>query len=408
MTTVYLAGHDNFGNRGCEALVRSISSIVREQIPDAEFLVPTQNQVLDSAQWPEAKQQGIRFVEAASLPAGMKWWNRFRKVLPLLETRRRPTVRLPSHVEDAIAQSDVLVMTGGDVISIDYDLSSLYFYCGFVDLARRLGKPVFLWAASVGPFSRLPHIERIMAGQLQDYDFITVREADSLRYLEGLGVKRLAQVADPAFVLQPEGFDVSTLLPQAEKGVVGINLSQLISKYRTSEESRAELERDVMAFASQLCDQGYGVLFIPHVGPLDGRAWNNDHIYMQGLLERYGKADTRMRLAPGHLNAAQLKYLLAQLRFFIGARTHATIGAISSGVPTISIAYSIKAKGINKEIFGDDRYVLNTPDVNAQQLARYFSLLESGENDIRAHLAQRVPVIREQAKSTFNYFQSLL
>lgn len=408
MTRVYLAGHDNFGNRGCEALVRSISSIVRENIPDAEFLVPTQSRALDNAQWPEAGQQGIRFVEAATLPVGTKWWNRFRKVLPLLETRGRPRVKLPSHVEDSVAQSDVLVMTGGDVISIDYDLSSLYFYCGFVDLARRLGKPVFLWGASVGPFSRLPHIERIMAGQLQEYDFISVREADSFRYLDGLGVKRLVQVADPAFVLKPEPFDVAALLPSAEKGVVGINVSPLIAKYRTTDESRAELERDVTGFARQLCDQGYGVLFIPHVGPLDGRAWNNDHVYMQGLLERHGNQHPGMRLAPGHLNAAQLKFLLAQLRFFIGARTHATIGAISSGVPTVSIAYSVKAKGINKEVFGDDRFVLDTPDVDARQLARYFSLLEAGENEIRAHLAQAMPLIRERAKSTFTHFQALL
>lgn len=44
---------------------------------------------------------------------------------------------------------------------------------------------------------------------------------------------------------------------------------------------------------------------------------------------------------------------------FIGARTHATIAAYSSCVPTLVVGYSIKARGIAKDLFGtDEGYVL--------------------------------------------------
>ena len=42
-----------------------------------------------------------------------------------------------------------------------------------------------------------------------------------------------------------------------------------------------------------------------------------------------------------------------------GARTHAVIAAYSSGVPTLALGYSVKAKGLAEDIFGvDTPYVL--------------------------------------------------
>ena len=37
----------------------------------------------------------------------------------------------------------------------------------------------------------------------------------------------------------------------------------------------------------------------------------------------------------------------------IAARTHASIAAYSTGVPTLVTGYSVKARGIAKDIFGD-------------------------------------------------------
>lgn len=44
---------------------------------------------------------------------------------------------------------------------------------------------------------------------------------------------------------------------------------------------------------------------------------------------------------------------------FIGARTHATIAAYSSLVPTLVVGYSVKARGIARDLFGTEKnYVL--------------------------------------------------
>lgn len=395
---IYFAGHNNFGNRGCEALVRSVAGLVRQQLPNAQFLVPATRADLDAQQWPEHAASGVQLVQAAPPPRKLRVWHWARRLLPAVEMLGRPSHTLPDYALEHMRSAQVVVMTGGDTISLDYDLPSLYDHAGYIDNARRLGKRTVLWAASVGPFSRKPHVERLMSQHLRDYDQITVRESATYAYLLGLGLDQVEQVVDPAFTLVPQPFDVAPLLPKCSAGVVGVNVSPLIRKFRSTDASREQLDQEVAEFVRNLpARHGHGVVLLPHVGPLDGGSYNSDHAYMASLMQRYGLTGPDIRLAPANLNAAQLKYLLSKFRFFIGARTHATIGAFSTGVPTLSIAYSVKAKGINRDLFGDLPVVLDTPDVSRDTLAVGLAALAQHEAEIRRLLAERIPVWRERA-----------
>ncbi len=398
MTQIFFSGHNNFGNRGCEALIRSISALVRARIPTASFITPSFDIALDSAQWPDATKQGIAFVESGEFPDLLRWWNRARRVVPFIEHLGRPLHRLPPLLLDHLQKSDLLVMTGGDNLSLDYDLPSLYDIAAYVDNAKKLGVPSMLWAASVGPFSAKPHVEKMMVRHLGDYAAVTVRESSTASYLRGLGLENIIEVTDPAFTLMPEPFDTAEVLPMAPEGIVGVNISPLVRGYLPSESARLRLDADVAAFVLELCEKrGYGVVLQVHVGPLDGGARNSDYHYMRKLVDDHGLSHPRLRLAPSTLNATQLKFLVSQFRYFVGARTHATIGAFSSCVPTISIAYSVKAKGINQDLFGDTRLVLDTPAVTLESLRERFALLERQEVDIRQLLIERIPVWKARA-----------
>ena len=67
----------------------------------------------------------------------------------------------------------------------------------------------------------------------------------------------------------------------------------------------------------------------------------------------------RVILLPNNLTAIQYKGYIARMRFFIGARTHATIAAYSNCVPTMVLGYSIKSRGIAKDLFGEEKLVLD-------------------------------------------------
>lgn len=400
----FFAGHSTFGNRGCEALVRSTIGLIRERFPDARFVVPSKSAELDRRQWPQAEALGVEFVAAPAFPDSIKWWNRAARVLPMLEKHIFPSHTLPPALRDALRSCDAMIMSGGDVISLDYGLASLYDWCGYVDNARALGKPVLLWAASVGPFKRKPHVEAFMRKQLQGYTAISVRESASAAYLAELGLQGVELVADPAFTMAPEVFDHQPLMPVAGDGVLGFNVSPLIRGYRPTEEAKRELDQEIIAFLRQVLQTTQlSVLLVPHVGPLEGGSDNSDHHYMASLLRDAGLAGERITLAHDRLNAAQLKHLISQCRFFMGARTHATVAAFSTGVPTTSIAYSVKAKGINLDLFGHNDFVLDTPSVTRQTLAQHLELLQREEAAIRDFLGSRIPEVRQQSQRAADF-----
>src|SRR3546814_18179068 len=64
---------------------------------------------------------------------------------------------------------------------------------------------------------------------------------------------------------------------------------------------------------------------------------------------------------------------------------------MSSTVPTISISYSIKARGINRDLFGDLPVVLDTPSLNLQTLTEKLELLQSEEKRIKEILEKTLP-----------------
>jgi len=394
----YLAGQTTFGNRGCEALVRGTATMIRRRAPDAQIICPLDDVSVEGRQWSEAPQYGVRYVASPRFPTSrLRWWARATRVLPL-EGLGLPPFSPDSSTAASLQKSSALIMTGGDILTLDYGVMSLYQWCRFNENAMDMGVPAVLWAASVGPFSARPGVEKVMAAHLRKYAAITVRETVSFNYLRSIGVDQVELVADPAFHLGPEAFDTTALTLGDSRPLLGFNVSPLIRKFRSGEGSAEAMDKEIVGFLRKLVqDTNLGVVLIPHVGPLDGGDWNSDWHYMKRLHDQMPDCQDRVVLAPATLNAGQLKYLIGQCRYFIGARTHSTIAALSQGVPTISIAYSIKAKGINQDLFGHLRYVLETPNVSDVTLFDALEQLRREEPEMRAVLSDRLPEWRERA-----------
>jgi colanic acid/amylovoran biosynthesis protein len=400
MKRFYLSGQNNFGNRGCEALVRSTLELLQSEFGKVEILVPSYRPDLDAKQWPEAETNGCKFVRAMPFPTELKWWGRARKLLPFLKNIYLPNYALPKDIEADIASCDALLVIGGDNITLDYGIESLLWHIRFAQHAQRMGKKVMVWGASIGPFSKEPAIERFTADFLKSADCVTIRETISQQYLTDIGVtKNVALVADGAFVMTPQPVDTAGFWPtSATEGVLGFNISPLIQKFRPAGEATEVLQREVANFLKETLDKNdISILLLPHVDPLDGDAVNSDSHYMRQILAMTGNYNGRISIAPSTFNAAQLKFILSQCKYFIGARTHATIGALSCLVPTVSIAYSIKAKGLNRDLFGNEDYVLETPLVSKDTLHKYFKTLVNDKAAVTALLAERIPEWRKKA-----------
>lgn len=389
--------------------MRSVTGLVREQIPGAQFLVPSHDPLRDGAQWPDMAASGCQFVPAPQRSSRIKWWNRVitrvPAALPLWEPQYTPDARVMSD----FAQCDGVLMIGGDVISLDYGPGSLFLWSGLMDAARRSGRPTMLFAASVGPFHANPVVERYMVNHLRRYSAISVRESASLAYLQSLGLDNAMLVADPAFRLQPESVTLEAPFDQAGDGVLAFNISPLVNESWQKRNPGKSLLDECAAFLQRVLTQtGLTVALLPHVDPLDGKDNNSDSHFMASLLDKLGGTTSRLALVRRGLNAAQIKHVVGASRFLIAARTHATVAGWSQHVPTISIAYSVKALGLNQDLFDSRDYVLETPKVERESLWASYQLLLEREQGLREHLAQRIPQWRTNAGKSASLLASVL
>ena len=126
---------------------------------------------------------------------------------------------------------------------------------------------------------------------------------------------------------------------------------------------------------------------IPHV------VWDNndDREVLKQLYEEF--KDTGRLVLVDDFNCMQLKGYIARCRMFIGARTHATIAAYSSCVPTLVLGYSVKSRGIAKDLFGTDKnYVISVQGMkDTNLLSEGFLWLLENEKSIKSHLHSMMP-----------------
>jgi polysaccharide pyruvyl transferase WcaK-like protein len=96
----------------------------------------------------------------------------------------------------------------------------------------------------------------------------------------------------------------------------------------------------------------------------------------------------RVATLPQDYDATELKWIIAELDWFAGARMHATIAGLSSGVPTLGFGYSDKAEGVFTQC-GLDGQVADLRTHNAQDIA----------DAVRSSLAARAKTKPALAKS---------
>ena len=262
-----------------------------------------------------------------------------------------------------------------------------------------------LWGASVGPFTNDPDFERRMRDHLMLFDLILARESETVAYLASLGiVDQVRLVADPAFVLKAERpACAAELMRFLNRRPIGLNLSPLVGRYRM--DGGASWTAVVKACVDQLLKANVGpILLVPHV-VLHG---DDDYAFLEDIRNLTEAGQDQLMIVPPNLRASEYKWVISKLRAFIGARTHATIAALSSNIPTISIGYSMKSSGINKDIFTSNRWVIPVQDVTPFSLVSKLKELTEVEVDVRELLVNRIPSMSMRARSAAGHVSEML
>lgn len=140
---------------------------------------------------------------------------------------------------------------------------------------------------------------------------------------------------------------------------------------------------------------GRPILLIPHVA--SPKPDEDDYSFMQSVKQKVGdRAGVAVDIVPA-LRAAELKWVIGNCAAFAGARTHSTIAALSSRVPTLSLSYSVKAVGINQDIFGHQGFCHSVKTIQPAQFATIMERMIADNDAIRAELNESIPQVLQRA-----------
>ena len=369
MKQIMLYNHGGCGNRGCEAIVRSTSALFKDQ---AELTLSSATPDVD-------KESGLCDVKRI-LPSEISPYSvrriinsiGFRLGMP----REHEVARRYSPITDLGRRSDVCLSIGGDTYCYGHQ-EHLQVVNGRL---RRAGKPLVLWGCSVEP----DLLEGETLEDLRAYQLIVARESITEEAMKAVGLP-VIRWCDPAFTLSYEELP----LPQGwvEGKTIGLNVSPLILKC-AKDGSRA-LDAFVALVRHILQKSDHVVALIPHV------IWahDNDLDALRAVKEQFAD-EPRVFMLDHTLTSEQIKGYIRRLSALVTARTHASIAGYSSCVPTLVIGYSVKAKGIARDLFGDEAgHLIPVQELSGEtELIGAYEAMMQRAQDERTFLKKRLPV----------------
>lgn len=369
MANYFIYNHGGSANHGCEALVRTVSGLFGSGIP--VYSESPQQDLRYGIQELESIEPAIRAVSRSSL----SFWKAYFRLklhgdytdmdcLPY----RKAIRELPS---DAVELS-----VGGDIYCYEDYRKFIRLHQAIADRGH---KSVLLGCSLSESLFEDPEFVQDMKA----YSYISARESLTYAMLQKAGLANIGLTPDSAFTLEkeelplPEGFE--------EGNTIGINVSPLVVRKETK--PGVVVENFVRLIHHILDTTDCAVALIPHV------VWesNDDRTTLRAVYDAVNCPERVVLI--DDCDCRKLKGYIARCRFFIGARTHATIAAYSTGVPTLVLGYSVKSRGIATDLFGtDEHYVLPVQNIqDPDSLTEAFIWLHSHEDEIRKTLSKKMP-----------------
>ena len=364
MKPLLLYNHSGYENRGCEAIVESTAALFE---PECPAIVVASN----TAEY-DRTRSGRQFIRSRI------------SQMSLARLVNSVAFRLGQPREDEVARNYLPVIRQGEkslCLSVGGDTYCYAYQEHLHVINKRLKEkqvPLVLWGCSIDP-------ERIRDETLHDleaYDLIVPRESISAQVLREKGFP-VAQWIDPAFTLpahpvqMPEGW--------REGHMIGLNISPLVLEKVADPERGME---SVLGLVEEiLSGTEDSVALIPHV------TWNHDNdLVSLGRIAAHYEGNSRVMLLPGTWSAMEYKAAVSGMKALITARTHLSIAAYSTGVPVFVIGYSVKARGIARDIYGNEEghlFAANRLDESEKLKAAAAAFLSQCEEE-RAFLQRRM------------------
>lgn len=350
MGDIVISGYYGFANAGDEAMLAAMIEALTDIEPNIKITVLSGN--------PEDTKQrhGVAAVYRLNYP----------------------------EIARVLAKSQLLISGGGSLLQDVTSDRSLYYYLSIMMLAKKLGKPVMLYAQGIGPVrgSLAQGAMRYIGNMV---DLITVRDEGSYEELKRLKVTAppIHITADPVLAMHQVDKQIgrSILKQHDQEGVaplIGISVREW--------KDWGHFKQVMVHAADKMIEElGARVIFIP-------MQWPDDLSVSEKIA---GRMKNKAAVLPGEYTTSELLSLVGNLDLLIGIRLHALIFAAVMHVPMAGISYDPKIDRFLETI--GERHVGTLKTVTADSLMTRVHELWNERKHPNQEREEQINLLRKKA-----------
>ncbi len=442
-TVCILGGPFNVRNLGVSALGAAAVKGVLQAFPNAHVILAGY-EVLDTID----VGIGERNITVESMCIHLsdrlreRYGTRHLKALARLVKRlpawpARCLLRASRTLEQLMRTDLVLDVSGGDSFTDIYGESVFEAQISFKQFIVEMGIPLVLLPQTFGPFRHDTSVKAVK-DVIDSSILAATRDSSGIQELRALfpgSVKdHIVACPDMGFALDPVPVEADRELflqrRSPRDSLIGLNISGMLYSGKKDFGLKDDYKRLTFAIAEWALSMPEArLLLVPHViaseAPGDDPStplpeWETSDttacLLAASELERGagfqpanpinqqpGKAAPhrdRVACIGWPYSAAETKYLIGRCDFFIGARMHSCIGAVSQSVPTVTLAYSKKAEGVMSHL-GVPGLVADLRDYTIDGCIDHIKAMYERRDEVREELALRMPEVLDRIEKFF-------
>lgn len=407
------------GNRGCCALAASFVKLITEITPDAKIHFLYANRIGGiqklkvAGENIEIKIVNCRLSSKSKLNEHLFWiffLAIFQKLMPIKFLRNKiiESNKWLSTLQEADFVGEI---RGGDSFSDIYGLVN--FLLGVIPciIAILMKKKLVMLPQTYGPFKS--KIAKILARYIMlRSDRLISRDEESILTARSImgdkGKSREIQLCpDIAFVLESVCSSEKKIEPPisvTNLPLIGLNISGLLYVGGFDHNNRFGLKVNYKELIDKLIGEllektESHILLVPHVFSdiPDMDELTLCRQFVHGYNDKY---QGRIHTIDFQYNQNELKGIISMCDFFIGARMHSCIAALSQCIPTIGLAYSKKFTGVFKTA-GMEQFALDMRKHDQNEIIKSIFNAIDIRNSTAQELRKEVPKVQDKIVDFF-------
>ena len=228
-------------------------------------------------------------------------------------------------------------------------------------IAMKLGKPLFYYGRSIGPFWDEPKEKKIFKQQavriLNYASYVSLRDATSIKIAKDLGINNVLETTDTAFLDYPQvNIPEEILREMGRNEYVVFVPNSLIWHYFYRGKATGE---EVVAYWSKVARviakhyPNHKIVMLPQTS-LQGKALDDKYLF-QDIQKHCPEID--IFVSDDIYSSDIQQQIIRGADAVFGARYHTIVFAINNNVPFVSLSYEHKMSGLLEELSLQDEMI---------------------------------------------------